>query len=203
MQKLTFLILLCSGLFFNVQAQSPVNLIKIVPQSLPNNTLKISWEHGTSSKASINVSPFITLYDRKNEKVWGAGIELAKKIYVSRMDSAAPLKGFYGAGSFSYAFYSTEYKRYDDSTFTGIYGNPTRTSSGRIYHETINQIGADLFLGYQFPIKKVLYIDVYLGGGLRYSFSSEGSNSYYKSGINDYAYIGVIPKAGVKIGLKI
>jgi hypothetical protein len=205
MKKLTFLLLFYFGLIYSAYTQAPVNIIKIVPQSLPNNTLKISLEHAASSnsKASINISPFITLYDRKNEQVYGAGLELAKKIYVSKIDSASPLKGFYGAASISYAYYSTHYKRYDDSTTTSTFGYQTSISSGRKYSETIHQVGADIYLGYQFPIKKVLYVDIYLGGGLRYSFSSQGSNSYYTNGINDYAYTGIIPKAGIKIGLKI
>lgn len=202
MKKLIYGLLLLCSLFYEGFAQPPVNIVKIVPQSLPKNTLKVSWEHGTSPKASWNVSPFVTLYDRRNEKVLGAGLDLGKKIYVSRMDSAAPLKGFYGAASICYAYYHTQYKKYDDTTDgNAVFPYPPLVE--RSVTEKIHQIGADLFLGYQFPIKKVLYIDVYLGGGLRYSFSSQGQNSNYKTGVNDYGYIGVIPKAGIKIGLKI
>jgi hypothetical protein len=202
MKKSIYGLLFLCGLFYDGTAQSPVNIIKIVPQSFSKNTLKFSWEHSTSSKASFNVSPFVALYDRRNEKVLGAGLDLAKKIYVSRMDSAAPLKGFYGAASICYAYYQTQYKKFDDTTDgTAVFPYPPLVE--RSVTEKIHQIGADLFLGYQFPVKKVLYVDVYLGGGLRYSFSSQGQNSNYKTGINDYGYIGVIPKAGIKIGLKI
>jgi hypothetical protein len=203
MKKSACLFLLSVGIIYSLQAQTPVNIIKIVPQSLPNNTLKISWEHSTKPKSSINISPFITLYDRKNEKIYGAGLDLAKKIYVSKMDSLSPLKGFYGAASISYAYYNTQYRKFDDSSSYGGLIYPAPLSTARKYNENIHQIGADLYLGYQFPIKKVLYVDIYLGGGLRYSFSSQGSDSYYSTGINDYAYTGIIPKAGIKIGLKI
>jgi hypothetical protein len=203
MKKSSYLIMFfCFGLFYSGSAQNSVNIIKIIPQTLINNTLKFSWEHATSAKTSLNVSPSISLYDRKNEKVFGAGIDVARKIYVSKMDSAAPLKGFYGAASVCYAFYTTEYTKYDDSTGV-VYSYSNAAFTEHKYNEKIHQVGADLYLGYQFPIKDVLYIDIFLGGGLRYSFSSEEKNSYYKSGINDYAFTGIIPKAGIKIGLKI
>jgi hypothetical protein len=177
------------------------------------NTIHVTWERATSplSKTSLNISPSFTYYDRVDyrgysEKVSGGGLELGKKLYVSRIDSSAPMKGFYAAGSLSYGYYSADYQRSDDSSYiynTG-YGNHTAyTSTGKFYHENIQRIGADVFIGFQFPIKKVFYIDTFFGAGMRYGISSQGRNSNYNYSIIDLAYSGIVPKAGIKIGLKL
>jgi hypothetical protein len=213
MKKAIFALLLLSGTAMNTFSQK-VNIVKFSPQHLAVNTFNLTWERASSSgsRTSLNISPFITFYDRLNyrntkEKVAGAGIELGKKLYVSRVDSSSALKGFYASGSLSYGFYSADYQKDDDSSYinnSSYYGSYTAyTTSGRTYHEDIHRIGADVFIGYQFPVKKVFYIDAFLGAGMRYGISSKGDDSYYKYSLLDLGHSGIIPKAGIKIGLKI
>jgi hypothetical protein len=212
MKKAIFVLLLLSGAAMHAFSQK-VNVVKISPQNLVMNTLNLTWERASSSgsKTSLNISPFVTFYDRINyndvtEKLAGAGIELGKKLYISRVDSSSPLKGFYASASLSYGFYSADYQRGNDSSYisNNYYGNYTvYTSSGRTYHEDIHRIGADIFIGYQFPIKKVFYVDAFFGAGMRYGISSKGDDSDYKYSLLDFGHSGIIPKAGIKIGLKI
>jgi hypothetical protein len=205
-----FSVLICSVLSSFSQV---VNVLKISPQHLFVNTFSFTWERSSSgSKTSLNISPFVTYYDRVNyrevfEKVAGAGLELGKKLYVSKTDSSVPLKGFYASGSLSYGYFSADYQRSDDSSYVvnNYYGGSytSYTSSGRKYHEDIHRLGADIFIGYQLPIKKVFYLDALFGAGMRYAISSEGSNSYYRYTLIDIGHSGIIPKAVIKIGLKI
>jgi hypothetical protein len=211
MEKIFFTTLLLINIAFTSFSQV-VNIYKISPQHLAVNTFSVTWERAAStlSRTSLNISPFITYYDRRyrtnTEKVAGAGLELGRKLYVSKVDSASPLKGFYASGSLSYGYYSADYQRQDDSSY--VYNSPyggtynSYTSSGKLYHENIHKIGADVFIGYQLPIKKVFYIDAFFGAGMRYGISSQGSKSYYQQSIIDFGHSGIIPKAGVKFGLR-
>jgi hypothetical protein len=212
MKKIFFAIILLANITFASFSQV-VNIYKISPQHLTVNTFSVSWERSAShfSRTSLNISPFVTYYDRQNfrnssEKLVGAGLELGRRLYVSKVDSTSPLKGFYASGSLTYGYYSADYQRTDDSSYiNNSFGSSyiAYTSSGKKYHENIHKLGADVFIGYQFPIKKVFYIDAFFGAGMRYGISSLGDNSYYKASLIDIGHSGIIPKAGVKIGLKI
>ncbi|HXA01342.1 MAG TPA: hypothetical protein VNW99_05095 [Cytophagaceae bacterium] len=210
MKKIFFTILILTNLSFTSFSQV-VNIYKISPQHLTVNTFSLTLERASYalSRTSLNISPFVTYYDRQNylntsEKVAGAGLELGKKIYVSKVDSASPLKGFYASGSLTYGYYSADYQKTNDSSYTNPfnYHYLSYTSSGKNYHENIQKIGADVFIGYQFSIKKVFYIDAFFGAGMRYGISSLGDNSYYKASLIDIGHSGIIPKAGVKLGLR-
>jgi hypothetical protein len=178
------------------------------------NTFSITLEKASSSqsKVSLNISPFVTYYDKSSngrdiDKVAGAGLEIGRKLYVSKLDSASPLMGFYGSASLSYGYYSANYQRDDDSAYinTTYYGSSyySYTSSGKIYHETIHKLGGDVFIGYQFPLRNVFYIDMFFGAGMRYGISSEEKNSFYNSSVLDIGHSGITPKIGIKMGLKI
>jgi hypothetical protein len=212
MKKIFLAVLLISAFTFTSFSQV-VNIYKISPQHLTVNTFSVTWERAASplSRTSLNISPFVTYYNSRyrsnTEKVAGGGLELGRKIYVSKVDSTSPLKGFYASGSVSYGYFSADYQRQDDSSYvyTSPYGGASYnsyTSSGRLYHENIQKLGADVFIGYQLPIKKVFYIDAFFGAGMRYSISSQGKNGYYQESITDIGYSGILPKAGIKLGLR-
>jgi len=215
MKKIFFAVLLVSGLSLDSFSQV-VNIYKISPQHLSVNTLMVTWERASSpySKTSLNISPFVTYYERTssphvNEKLAGAGLELGRKIYVSKVDSASPLSGWYASGSLTFAYYAADYQKSNDSSIAynpnngygyGYYN--VNTSTGRYYHETIQKIGADIFIGYQVPFKNVFYLDFFFGAGMRYGISSEGDKTNYKDRLIDIAHSGIIPKIGVKFGLR-
>jgi hypothetical protein len=215
MKKIFFAVVLVTGLSLDSFSQV-VNIYKISPQHLTVNTFSVTLERASSpySKRSLIISPFITYYDRKNnvsklsEKLAGAGIELGKKLYVSKIDSASPLIGFYASGSVTYGFYSADYQKNDSVVYNNNnynYGYNTYnglTTSGRKYHEEIHKFGADVFVGYQVSIKNVFYIDTFFGAGMRYAISSMGDNGAYRTTLIDIGHSGIIPKAGIKLGLR-
>jgi hypothetical protein len=64
-------------------------------------------------------------------------------------------------------------------------------------------LGADVAFGYQVSIRHVFYIDSFFGAGMRYAISSTGENTNYDDmGILGVGHSGIIPKAGIKFGLK-
>ena len=210
MKKILFAVSLLTSLSSDSFSQV-VNIYKISPQHLVANTFSVSWERASSpfAKTSLNISPFVTYYDKKisanvSEKLAGAGLELGRKLYVS-IDSTSPLAGFYASGSIIYGYYHADYQKSDDSNaYVNSYGYPylTKISSGRFYNETIHKFGADIGVGYQILFKKLFYIDLFLGAGMRYGISSQGSNSIYNADFLGIAHSGIIPKAGIKLGLR-
>jgi hypothetical protein len=211
MKKIYFFIVCFSCIVFNSFCQV-VNIVKLSPQHLLDNTFSLSLEKASSplAKTSLNISPFVTYYDRNvsqnvQEKLVGMGLELGKKLYVSSPDSSAPLNGFYAMGSLTYGYYSGDYQKSNDSLYQyNNYGYyyPTYTSTGKFYHENIHKLGADIAIGYQVSFKSVFYTDMFFGAGMRYAISSEGDHSNYKSSFLDIGHSGITPKAGIKFGLR-
>jgi hypothetical protein len=211
--KKYLLIFFCFFSFYQSSFSQVIKIAKISPQHLLVNTFSVTVERasGPMAKSSIVISPFVTYFERKDlgnlkDKLAGAGLELGQKIYVLKPDSANPLTGFYAIASLSYGYYTAHYQRIDDSTFiNNNYGNSyyAHTSSGRFYDETIHKLGADVAFGYQVSISNVFYIDSFFGAGMRYAISSAGeSTNYDDMGILGVGHSGIVPKAGVKFGLK-
>jgi len=187
------------------QGQERINLIKLSPQHFIVSTLKIDWEFSTDQKkGSWVISPSITARDQYKDtlsygdEVLGFGMAVSRKVYVAGQ-SSQPLSGFYGMVSASYNFYKTKYNTYNSYStgppnyyyYSGAYESKQDIHSGAL----------SFSMGYQFTIKQLLYLDLFLGGGVRYSHTST-DDDYYSS-FADFAYNGIEPKAGVTFGLKL
>jgi hypothetical protein len=184
----------------NVIAQN-FSVFKISPQHFLENSMKVEWEIGTSPTSSFIVSPKITVYDQEDEKVLGGGIEFGRRYYIFNKDSLK-LNGFYAQISLQYNYYDT---KYTDRIFyygSGYYNKPD-SSIAKTYNESIHQIAGDFIFGYQVSVKNIFYVDMFLGGGMKMGISILGSDSYYRDSFLGYSYNGVVPKAGIKIGMKI
>ena len=61
-----------------------------------------------------------------------------------------------------------------------------------------------VLIGYQQTFFEILFLEIYVGGGIRtanISDTSSEANFYYNDGIFDEDYKGVFPKIGFSIGL--
>jgi hypothetical protein len=199
MKKLTFILLICS--ISNAWSQENGAILKLSPQHFLVNTMKIDFEIFNNPKSSIIFSPSMAAFDQDDEKVIGGGLELGKRFYVLNKDSLK-MNGFYAQVSLQYKYFDATYretKYWSSSSYYYGYDSITYTS----YKETIHQLGGDFVFGYQVSVKNIFYIDLYFGGGMRMGISSRGDDTYYKSSLMDYAYNGIVPKTGVKLGLRI
>ncbi|MBN2611949.1 MAG: hypothetical protein JXB00_10370 [Bacteroidales bacterium] len=67
--------------------------------------------------------------------------------------------------------------------------------------QKLNVLAGGVIVGWQFPIAKVLSLDVFIGGVIRLShYDTESGFTKYKKWDN-IDYSGVLPRAGIKIGI--
>ena len=67
--------------------------------------------------------------------------------------------------------------------------------------QKLNILAGGVIIGWQFPIAKVLSVDVFAGGVIRLShYDTESGFTKYKQWYN-IDYSGVLPRAGIKIGI--
>jgi hypothetical protein len=67
--------------------------------------------------------------------------------------------------------------------------------------QKLNILAGGVIIGWQFPIAKVLSLDFFAGGVIRLShYDNESGFTKYKKWDN-IDYSGVLPRAGVKIGI--
>jgi hypothetical protein len=204
--KTLLIILFFCSLTTDLYCQKNPALLKISPQHFIVSTLKFELEKGLSDKSSIGLAPFATVFDQSDESVYGGGLELRKKFYVYGGDSALPLTGFYAGVSANYGYFNAKYSYSDrDPSFCGYdqFGNYTCNYPLIENKETIHQFGMDAEFGYQVSIKGIFYLDTFLGGGVRYGHSSIGRETNYSFSILEYAFKGVIPKIGLRLGLRL
>lgn len=195
-------LMLLSSIGF-AQAQR-THLLKLSPQHFAVNTFKVDWEFSSGQNGSWVISPYITARDQYSDstswgdKVLGTGIGLNRKVYVAGQTGEA-LTGLYGMFSGTYNFYKTKYNDYDYT-----YSGPPNYVTTYVYsqrNQDIHSASLSFSIGYQFTIKKLVYVDTFLGGGIRYSNTS--TNDDYYSSFADFAYSGIEPKFGVTVGLKL
>ncbi len=118
----------------------------------------------------------------------------AKHFPMQRIDTVrfrAPL-GLYASPIAQYRYYDIRGERE-----RWIEGKPVKDDVVR----HLNSFGFGVVLGYQFPLFEVLAVDIFAGGIIRLSkYSTESHLTRYKQW-NNIDYSGVLPTAGIKVGI--
>jgi hypothetical protein len=181
------------------------NAIGIVPQYAIINGFRTDFDFSIASKSNqwMVVSPQIyispenpNLFDYDN--MWGLGIELQHRFYLEEGTG-----GFYLGYGPMFQFFNiqdellhTELLNENGIEYTVLRYGKVNT---RIYKGGLNATG-----GYQFVILNSLYLDFYLGTGIRLSFDDTGSGSFhriYNDWWGDYGYSGTLITAGFRFGM--
>lgn len=178
----------------------PRVVVKISPLQFAVNTLELGLEvfNPTYSKSfNINLG-FRSNSDYYYYDGYGTSTEIAYRKYV------APMKYRERGGRESYQgiYYSLlargEYFKGEDEY------NDYNTGSLNRYNEKIWSITPGFTIGYQKTIWKVILLDAYVGGGVKFTTIQRNislSDDYNYYGIFDPGYSGIYPKIGVKIGI--
>jgi hypothetical protein len=181
----------------------PRSLVKLSPLQLFNNTLELGVETFNSKLSkSFQVTAGFKSGSADFDDGQGASLELAFRKYVLPMElrvrkSREFYQGIYYSLYVGGAYFegkASSYGYYDPNTNTWINGS---------YSATIKSISPGFTIGLQKTLWKVLVLDVFIGGGIKFSESHYSGTNYYPeySGILDPGYDGIYPKFGGKIAV--
>ena len=223
MKKATLLLLVALNLEF-VSAQDtpleiPGTLFKIAPQNFIDNTLKVGAEAFSKNKKYSYTVYFSASYSytesNQNNYYYPAGFggEFQFRKYIAPLSLNTTRRGKEYLQGIYVGLYAQGGKyETQDSQLAFIFDPNTSVQTPVTYtkQEDITSIGGGFTIGFHRTLWKVLYFDVYLGGGLQggdiiKTYTPDippepyGFYEYYD--IFDPRYHGVMPKFGLHIGV--
>lgn len=211
MKKIFFITIIISTLFYSeLKAQKDTTkldgvIYSFVPQYLINRGIRLDIEKQITPRSLIQICPQFYLGEQKDfntndiyyndisyneddfNKVIGGGINIYHKIFANSnfLDN-----GVYFSYGISYSYFEIDY--FDE------YLDNTINATG-----TIQKVGGDLLIGYQFLFKNKLSIDLYTGVGTRLSEMDTNAEDADRFNTNyfSYNYNGNLMHLGFRIGL--
>jgi hypothetical protein len=220
---LTIAFSLCISLFSNAQdLQKKSNfMIFGVPQYLFTNGLRIDFDiHQKNTRNWFVISPYYysdkssvdpmnlggndEYYDLYSyDKLVGGGLGLSKRIFLTKKST---IDGFYLSYGACYRYFNI-----DGNSFTWVEytdendGLKKQKMDDLKYELSINSINANAVLGYMYEALPSLYLDFYMGFGVKYSIhnSPQHVTVKYNRGYYDYGYTGTQFIGGVRVGIRL
>lgn len=194
---------------FAQDEEPPKVLVMGVPQYLIKNGIRIDIDVATNNKGSwwvlspqfyINVSDLENgLRNRNIEELHGSGLSIHRKGFLSRKYAE---KGAYISGGLGFQHFNilTNSERWIELSNNGLNYMELVEDD---YHIFINKVLTEAIIGFQKEIFSRMYIDLYAGVGLRYSFYDQptGSDIKFNKNITDYGYTGTAFIGGFRIGV--
>lgn len=190
------------------QENTPKVLVMGVPQYMIKNGIRIDIDIPTKDYKSwwvimpqfyVDVNGFEGLVDKKYEQLHGYGLSIHRKGFLTRRnpDQGVYISGGVGVQHFNMLTNTERWASVEDNGLTTL--QLTRDN----YHLYINKVVTDVVIGYQKEIFSRLYMDIYAGFGLRYSFYNQpsGSDLKFNKDITDYGYTGTTFTGGFRIGV--
>lgn len=179
----------------------PKALIKLSPLQLFSNTLELGIET-FNSNYSKSFQGTVGFRSGSNEFDKGKGLsaDVAFRKYVLPMELRSRKgRDFYQGIYYSVFLAGSYFEAEQTSTWWDVNGTPTTTG----FTVEIKSISPGFTIGLQKTIWKVLTLDAFIGGGIKFSESHYSGTNYtpYYQGIWDPGYDGIYPKFGAKIGV--
>jgi hypothetical protein len=220
-------LLLLLGVFFSAKAQEsvkaatetvtlPRHILKLPPLHFTRSTFTLRYERLNSSLSrslqfGLDLTTMESSWNDYIEMGWGGDIEY--RIYAGGFKQGTTQKGqTYGQGVYfaPYAkgeFFNTEEEYWGEGRQdpnTGQWVNSQGTIERKIMAFTPGAV-----IGWQRSFWSVLHLDIYLGGGIRYTSEERnftdgqpaGALSFHYSGLWDRGYSGVVPRMGFNVGI--
>lgn len=212
MKKIKILSVIVSVLIINTalfgQDTPPRVLVMGVPQYLFKNGLRIDVDIAAKDHRSwwvlmpqfyIDVHDFESLTNKNYEQLHGFGLTIHRKGFLTGNNNA---QGVYISGGIGAQHYNilTNRERWAEINDGGL--NTIQLTRDN-YHVYIDKVLTEVVIGYQKEITSRLYIDIYGGFGLRYSFYNQpaGSDLKFNKNITDYGYTGTAFTGGIRFGV--
>jgi hypothetical protein len=179
--------------------------VGMVPQYAFSNGARIDFDIRLSEKGHWLVLAPQLYISNGNSGLWdydrlsGTGLDLQHRIFLRH--TPEPM-GVYMAYGPVIQFFSVRdqgleaygFKEGDDN-YIGLNEKMIRTN--------IFKLGGNLIFGYQTVLNESLYLDFYLGTGIRFSYDNRktGLHSYYNKSWVDLGYSGTLMVGGFRLGL--
>jgi len=197
----------------------PRSLIKLAPQNFTQNELKILTEFFLDSARKKSL--VFAVYGRLSKKYFnnfypnnqyyqpgtysnsegsynGLGSEIAYRKYVGPFKQLITNHGKpYLQGIYSSIYMQGGYFVGKNTNSSYYFGNPNPFGQYDT-EEKVTNFGLGFTIGLQRTIWEVLFIDVYVGGGMQ--FSNRGRNEVP---LSDPGYQGVMPNFGLQVGIRL
>lgn len=204
--------------FWNREKKEHSFILSGVPQFLASNGLRINLDIQKKNTAKwFIISPYLyydklsvdplnlggsdTYFDNYSYKqMLGAGLGLGQRIFLSKKPISHGV----------YIWFSGTYKYFNISGDNGTFVEYVDEEDGLTYQHiedinytiNIHQMSLGAVVGYQFQIIPTLYIDPYIGFGIKYSFHNSPQNATleYNRGVDDYGFTGTHISGGIRFG---
>ena len=184
-------------------------IIKVLPFAFISNTFMIEMESFNKDlDESLSLGLGLTSADMYDGEILGFKGEITKRFYITGLSIYTPkrtdrnpyIRGIYAGVSLA-GGYAEQTQNDGYWIDTSIPGNSIEnTKSGYFFFPGVT-------IGFVRSFWDVLFMEVYVGGGVRvakYSNSNsmyDDNQNYYYEDVNDYFYKGVAPKIGLNLGI--
>lgn len=208
----------------NIQNATGDIIVSICPQYTFVNGMRFDIEYNLKNKKQwIGIAPQLYYSDNGNvfegifqydsndeynsnsggdfDTLSGFGIEVYHKIFL--LEENKP-KGFYLNYGLTFGHFNLKYHTYQWKTT--MIDELEYIEYKPVYQtHSINKLGVNLMIGYQFELSDYLYLDAFSGVGMRYSFHSKEVNEIDKFNDNsfDFGYSGATFLFGLKLGVNL
>jgi len=183
--------------------------IKFSPASFRNSEFRVLYEkYFVNRKSSITFAPSFVLRDNAHEKKIGYQMMAQYRFYLTHFNKEERGNNFLGMEN--YGFYSGLYGLFLDyhSDYNRDYYEPEQDAYLRKeFEKNIYAIEGGVLLGVQVDITKRILVDLYVGGGVRYTQVDDTFDEYRNEdgwydtySIFDPEYKGVKPVGGFLLG---
>ena len=193
-------------------------ILKLSPQHFIDNSLKAGIERfnakhtGSASlfiTAMIDNTQYTGFYYGSESGYDGLAGELQFRKYFSPMQALTSINGkVYHQGIYGGAYLQGGSYSADLMYSTTIYDPVTGSQHVQefVYSDHIGNWGVGFTIGYQRTLWQVVFFEAFVGGGVQFADrlpdgSQPRPSYYYRTGITNPSYQGIIPKFGLNIGL--
>jgi hypothetical protein len=181
----------------NKKTYDPRFAVRLSPQHAIVNAMKVDFEYKTANLRSVIISPSIFLGENDNAEQTGIGTDLAYRIYLEDKDEA--MAGAYLDFTAGFQYNRMKYEGLNWVTEINEDGLEVIRQRTVPIHTDIYRFGGAIIIGIQSPLSKYLFIDSFIGYGLRKA-SIDGPRKF-DSDILSPGFEGVEPRIGIKFGV--
>ena len=185
----------------------PKNIVKIQPFQFVDNTFFLGYEgFNADHTRSINFGLGFITSNAQAEEELGFKYEVQYRIYVNGLKKYVPRRSeaAYNRGIYASVYLSGV--RSEETTEFSFFDPVEQVVMFRENKRTVNAFNPGVTIGIQRSVWDMLYIDFYVGGGVRFANVEDSDELFPESDFDiddvyDREYTGVFPKIGLAIGI--